>query len=200
MKADKRPWKHLRLVQNLLIAALSLSALLLLLQVASYEMGLDGSIASLPSQFSPPAATDQSPQHSTDLTGLTFPRSLMVTGDYGRSGHLLITEEDAGARRQPPCCGRPLAPPAAARRWTRPPSARPWTGRIYFDFIQTMPVSVLSGQYGGLLPPPVPGQLPAAVGGGGGRGAALLLGRVRRRPALQHRRVRRRRLRGHRLL
>ena len=149
MKADKRPWKHLRLVQNLLIAALSLSALLLLLQVASYEMGLDGSIASLSSQFSPPAATDQSPQHSTDLTGLPFPRSLMVTGDYGRSGHLLITEEDAGAqaaaallREALGSAGSGAAVDEAAFRQALD---RPG---IYFDFIQTMPVSVLSGQYG----------------------------------------------------
>ena len=149
MKPDKMPRKHLRLIQNVTITALALSAFLLLLQVASYEMGLDGSISSLSTLFSAPVSAAGASDHSTDLTGLPSPMSLMVTGDYGRSGHLLIRAEDTGAQTAAALLREALGSAGASvtvdESAFRQALDQPG---IYFDYHRLLPVSVLSEQYG----------------------------------------------------
>ena len=85
-----RNWKHIRLFQNLIILLLSISALLLLLQVASYEIGEDGSIPALFSRFSDVVIPQDGQEYSSvDLTSLSAPVNIMVTSDYGRCALLL---------------------------------------------------------------------------------------------------------------
>ena len=153
MKADGKKRNHVRLVQNTAILLLSVSAVFLLLQVISFSTGQDGNIASL---FPDTALSDDAQAHSTDLTGMPSPVSLVVNWDYGRSGHLLTSPEDTGAQAATAllqeALGSAAGPKTAGEDAFRQALSRPG---IYFDCTNALPVSIFAAQYGVAFDPQV---------------------------------------------
>lgn len=135
LRRDRR-----NLVQNILIALLSLSAVVLFTQTQLYNLDLTGSAGeTAPVQSAVPAEELAAPVHTA------------VTGDYGRCGGMALTTADpafadplgrrllealGSAREFTPCAG------ADFLRALRGPS-------LYYDFLEPLPLSVLTGLLGG---------------------------------------------------
>ena len=140
--------KHTRLVQNLAITLLSLTAAVLLGQVVSFEMGLDGTLSSLSAQFSDtispgPSDTGQ----TTDLSALSAPMNLMVTGTYGRYGSPLVSSSAAGVDEALTLLREALGSASGGSSL----SAELFRGLaiqqgVFFDFLLPVPVSILSSR------------------------------------------------------
>ena len=129
------------LVQNMLITLLSLSAVVLFTQTQLYSLDLSSGqpAAAGPSQSAAPAAE------------LTAPVRVAVTGDYGRHGDVALTTGDGGFAD--PLGRRLLEALGSARDYSAcAPSEflRALEGpSLYYDFIESLPLSVLSGLLGG---------------------------------------------------
>lgn len=135
LRRDRR-----NLVQNILIALLSLSAVVLFAQTQLYNLDLTGSAGeTAPVQSAAPAEE------------LAAPVRTAVTGDYGRCGGVALTtaapafadplgrrllEALGSAREYAPCAGKDFL------RALRGPS-------LYYDFFEPLPLSVLAGLLGG---------------------------------------------------
>ena len=146
MKADGKKRRYMRVTQNLTILFLSVSAVFLVLQVVSFAVGQDGDIESL---LPGTSFSEDGPVHSSDLTGLPSPISLMATWDYGRSGHLMTAPDDADAQAAisllQEALGSASAPKTVGEEAFRQALNRPG---LYFDYTNALPVSVLAAQYG----------------------------------------------------
>ena len=151
-----RNWKHIRLIQNIVILFLSCSALLLLLQVVSFEIGEDGSISALFSRFSNVVIPQSSQESSSaNLTYLSAPVNIMVTGDYGRCA-LLLPEPDSqqlsyAASLLKEGLGSAAQESSVSSRSLH--SAVNGSG-IFFDYLTSLPVSVTAGRLGVSLTDP----------------------------------------------
>ncbi len=129
------------LLQNILIALLTLSAAALFVQTQFYSLDL-------PAGYGGGAAgADQSAAPAAELAA---PVRTAVTGDYGRHGGMALTTADAAfadplgrrllealgsARDYAPC------PPGDFLRALEGPS-------LYYDFLEPLPLSVLAGLLG----------------------------------------------------
>ena len=80
-------------LQNLAIALLAASALLLVLLVVSYESGRDGRLPSWQELF--PPAGEGGTASASDLTALSAPVDIVVTNQYGRGSYLLTADDPA---------------------------------------------------------------------------------------------------------
>ena len=140
--------KHTRLWQNLAISALSLSALALLGQVVSFEMGLDGSLSSLTDQFSGTmSAAPSGEAHTTDLSTLSAPMDLMVTGAYGRYGGALVSPDTAGVDKALSLLREALGSASGGETLSADLFRDLVAQRgVFFDFLLATPVSVLSAR------------------------------------------------------
>lgn len=83
------------LLQDAVIAALAVSALLLVLQVVSYESGENGRLPDWHGILAP--AGGEGGGAASDLTALDAPVDIVVTNEYGR-GSCLLTTGDAGVQ------------------------------------------------------------------------------------------------------
>lgn len=139
--------KHTRLWQNLAILGLSLSALALLGQVASFELGLDGSLKSLTSQFNDTiiAPSFSDPSRTVDLSVLSAPMNLVVTGEYGRYGGLLVSSDTAGVDQALSLLREALGS-AYGGTQTSAELFRELVAQrgVCFDFLLPLPISVVS--------------------------------------------------------
>lgn len=129
------------LLQNILITLLSLSAAALFTQTQLYNLDLTtgGPPAAGPAQSAAPAET------------LAAPVRTAVTGDYGRHGSVTLTTADA-AFADP--LGRRLLEALGSARDYGPCTAgeflRALEGpSLYYDFLESLPLSVLAGLLGG---------------------------------------------------
>ncbi len=140
--------KHIRLRQNLAIGALSLTALALLGQVVSFEMGLDGTLSALSAQFSDtmsPGPSDSA--HITDLSTLSAPMNLMVTGEYGRYGGALVSSGTAGVDDTLTLLREALGSASGGTTLSAELFQELVSQRsVFFDLLLPVPVSVLSGR------------------------------------------------------
>ncbi len=140
--------KHTRLRQNLAITALSLSALALLGQVVSFEMGLDGTLSSLSAQFSDtisPGGTEGA--QASGLSSLSAPMNLVVTGEYGRYGSLLASSSAAGVDGALTLLREALGSAGGGETLSADLFRGLVTRRgVCFDFLLSLPVSLLSGR------------------------------------------------------
>ena len=131
-------------LQNIAIALLSLSALLLLLRVISYETGRSGSLSGLPNLVSSGQAENT---NSTDLTAMAAPFNLVITNEYGHSGYLLVSGEESGLEQVNSllreALGSAYAPQTAADARFREALGNPG---IYLDYLVALPSSILSAQ------------------------------------------------------
>ena len=141
--------KHTRMWQNLTILGLSLSALAFLGQVASFELGLDGSLKSLTSLFNDtiiaPSFSDTS--HSVDLSTLSAPMNLVVTGEYGRYGGLLVSSDTTGVDQALSLLREALGSAYGGGQVSSDLFRELVAQRgICFDFLLPVPISVMSGR------------------------------------------------------
>lgn len=141
--------KHARLWQNLAILGLSVSAMSLLGQVVSFELGLDGSLKALTSQFSDtiiaPSFSDTT--HAVDLSTLSAPMNLVVTGEYGRYGSLLVSSSTAGVDQAQALLREALGSAYGGTEVSSDRFQELVAQRgVYFDFLIPVPVSVMSGR------------------------------------------------------
>lgn len=141
--------KHVRLWQNLIILGLSLSALSLLGQVVSFELGLDGSLKSLTAQFSDTiiSPTFSDTTHAVDLSTLAAPMNLVVTGEYGRYGGLLVSPGTESVDQAQALLREALGSAyggteVSADRFQELVAQR----GVCFDFLLPLPISVMSGR------------------------------------------------------
>ena len=135
---------RVNLLQNIAIALLGLSALLLLLRVISYETGRHGSLSSLPDLVSSGQAENTT---STDLTGMAAPFNLVITNEYGHSGYLLASGDEAGLEQITSllreALGSAYSPQSASDARFREALGNPG---VYLDYLVALPSSILSVQ------------------------------------------------------
>ena len=137
---------RINLLQNAAILLLSLSALVLLLQIISFELGREGSLSDLPGLVTA-AGGDGAAADGDELTALRPPFNLMVTSDYGHSGHLLADPETGELELAVSLLREALG---SAHQFETVGEDR-FRGAlsgpgVYFDCLTTLPASLLSAQ------------------------------------------------------
>lgn len=144
---DERKRRRVDLAQNLLIFALSVSALLLLAWTQRLTWTGDTGLSRLFPSNLPEAVAP------SELASLPMPVKLVITGAYGRFGDLFaVTTEEAfaepggllrealGSAGEPKPCGEADFRAALAEE------------SVYYDFQTVLPLSVIAGLVGGDAP------------------------------------------------
>ena len=83
-------------LQNLAIAFLAASALLLVLLVVSYDSGRDGQLPSWQELF--PPAGEGGTASASDLTALSAPVDIVVNGKLLARGDVVVIDDNFGVR------------------------------------------------------------------------------------------------------
>lgn len=138
---NQQKWRDL--VQNIIIVLLSVSAVVLFAQTQLYSLGLHESAAALGGTAQPTAA--EAPQ------SLTAPVRVAVTGTYGRYGNIALTTGDESFADP---LGRCLSEALGSAREYLPCGEQAFLDALrgpslYYDFLEPLPLSVLSALAGG---------------------------------------------------
>lgn len=140
--------KHRDFLQNTAIALLSVSAVFLFAQTQIYNLGVDagGSYFRFLSASSPRPDSAS----TTQTAGLAAPVRVAVTGAYGRYGNVSMSTADAEFEPLDRLLGEVLG---SARTYAAC-DAQAFLGAlqgtsVYYDFLETLPLSVLAGLVGG---------------------------------------------------
>lgn len=134
-------------LQNLIIALLASSALLLVLLVVSYENGRDGRLPAWKELF--PSVEGTGPAVSSNLTALSAPVNIVVTNQYGR-GSCLLTGDDSAAKEQmtrllQEALGSAGAVEAVTEDLFRAALDAPG---VYFDYLIPLPAAIVASRLG----------------------------------------------------
>lgn len=143
MEKRRTGWKNT--LQNILIVLLSMSAILLFLDISNVFSGSKSSLSSLLSGNDPTVGTSA----PTKLADISAPVSVAIAGAYGRYGNLTLTTTDEDfsslGTLLREALGSSGAFAACSKRQFR--SALSSSG-IYYDFRTVLPLSVLGGLVG----------------------------------------------------
>lgn len=147
-------------LQNLAIALLAASALLLVLQVVSYESGRDGRLPDWQELF--PPAGGEGTAVSSDLTVLPAPANIVVTNQYGRGSYLLTAGDPAVGEQLTRLLQEALGSAGAVEAVTEDlfRAALNAPG-VYFDYLVPLPAAIVASRLGAETDPG--GQLRRAL-------------------------------------
>jgi hypothetical protein len=133
---------HLDFIQNLTIALLSVSAVLLFAQTQLYNLGVSTSLRSFLSEGEQTIGTVTSVQ--TD-TAISAPVRVAITGTFGRYGNVTLTTTDDEFEPLQALLEQALG---SARTYTASDSRAFLTAlegtSVYYDFLSPLPLSVLA--------------------------------------------------------
>lgn len=138
---------RLALLQNTVIAALALSALVLVLLVVSYESGRHGQLPSLDGLLPEAPAGETAPV--SDLTGLAAPVDLVVTSEYGRAGCLLSGGDQAMGEQLLRLVREAMGSAAGAEAVTEDVFRAALNGPgVYCDYLTALPMDLFASRLG----------------------------------------------------
>ena len=134
-------------LQNLAIALLAASALLLVLLVVSYESGRDGRLPSWQELF--PPAGEGGTASASDLTALSAPVDIVVTNQYGRGSYLLTADDPAIKEQLTRLLQEALGSAGSVEAVTEDlfRAALNAPG-VYFDYLVTLPAAIVASRLG----------------------------------------------------
>lgn len=134
-------------LQNLAIALLAASALLLVLLVVSYESGRDGRLPSWQELF--PPAGESGTASASDLTALSAPVDIVVTNQYGRGSYLLTADDPAIKEQLTRLLQEALGSAGSVEAVTEDlfRAALNAPG-VYFDYLVPLPAAIVASRIG----------------------------------------------------
>ena len=134
-------------LQNLAIALLAASALLLVLLVVSYESGRDGRLPSWQELF--PPAGEGGTASASDLTARSAPVDIVVTNQYGRGSYLLTADDPAIKEQLTRLLQEALGSAGSVEAVTEDlfRAALNAPG-VYFDYLVPLPAAIVASRIG----------------------------------------------------